>query len=384
MITGIAFAASLLMPQGTTSDEEMSPAPSVLQAEPSEVYRALLAAETNPTPGAAQTIAAGLASGHPEVTARAAWSAGKLQMREVIPQLIELSQAPTALPVRRQAIAALSAMPDPRSEEAALETLESEDLTARTFAARLLGQLKTSAAIAPLVKLLSKQGDGDDRVQAMLALSDIGDPQPLLAAACAISSNGSQLDHALAFAFQSLSNKLPPENECQTLLAVLDHPSTSVRRHAIARLGELRDPSSTQALEERLTEEDEHLLPLLQASLGSVQEQALRSSSPDPDGVSGGLSETRRKLAAGSFICLLLSIATFLLWRVNRRRRAQAWAAVAAQSQEHLSQDASLMEEPWTNPGSPSHTQEYLDPSAQGFRQETEAFHPTGRRSLRR
>ena len=231
MITGIAFAASLLMPQGTTSDEEMSPAPSVLQAEPSEVYRALLAAETNPTPGAAQTIAAGLASGHPEVTARAAWSAGKLQMREVIPQLIELSQAPTALPVRRQAIAALSAMPDPRSEEAALETLESEDLTARTFAARLLGQLKTSAAIAPLVKLLSKQGDGDDRVQAMLALSDIGDPQPLLAAACAISN--------------SITLSPSPFNPCRTNYRPRTNarpcsPCSTIRAHRCAAM-QLRD-----------------------------------------------------------------------------------------------------------------------------------------------
>jgi HEAT repeat protein len=231
---------------------------------------------------------------------------------------------------------------DARSKQTSIDALASDDVALRALAAANLGKLRVAEATPALLGLLPRTGgDERDRAMALLALADIGDPAPLLQAAAAVGDGDAMTLQALAYAFQTLSPKLTGKDEATTLVAALDHPQKILRRYAIQRLGELRDPATARALEGRLGREDRELLPLVQVSLQAVRRDTSgeqRSIGESLTALATRARATWQQLAPnhryaalagiGAIIVLLLLVSVI---RRHARSQAQgvAWAAMA-------------------------------------------------------
>lgn len=234
-------------------------------------HEAIVAAEAERAERVPVVVIEGLESTNVDILRRAAHAAGVLRAVEGVPRLCKLTEHEDA-EVRLQAMAALSNIGDSRSLQAAKAALDSENAEMRRFAIATLGRLRDAAATDALVLHLDSEGVAEDeQLQASLALNDIGDPSALLRAATVIDADGTPVDQALAFMFQTLSPKLANNEEAKVLMAVLDHPSRLVRRYAIQRLGQLRLPTTATALEGRLGKETDSLRPLILVSLDAIR-----------------------------------------------------------------------------------------------------------------
>lgn len=283
----------------------------------------------------------------PVAIAYAAHAVGRLRLTDEVPTLVTLAAKHDDLAVRTQAMWALLQLGDPRSKQTAIQALASDSVELRALAAANLGKLRAAEGSSALLGILSKgTGSADDerdRALALLALADIGDPAPLLQAAAAVHDGTAHTVQALTFLLQTLSPKLSPKEEATTLVAVLDHPQSLVRRYVIQRLGELREPSTVRALEDRLGQETRELLPLVQVSLQAVQHNATDpNQQPWTETLKGfglkaqttwnNLTPNHRYAAFG--IAIALVAAMFLVGVLRRRTRThaqgQAWATMAA------------------------------------------------------
>ena len=177
-----------------------------------------------------------------------------------------------------------------------------------------------------------------------------GDPRCLLGAASAVQTGDTSQDAALAFLFQSLSGKFARDDETKHLMAVLAHPCGLLRRYAIQRLGEMRDPNALPALEGRLANEEKSLRPLVEVALAAIRGKS--QNEPVPSESSEFLATLARKAratwermdmperAVACAIPVTLVIALVLVFvTVARRRRqneAEAWAARVAPSDDFV------------------------------------------------
>lgn len=250
---------------------------------------------------------------------------------------------------------ALTRMRDARAQPAALVGLQSNDTTLRALAATILGAQRVRTAGPALLGVAADPaapGDEQDRIAAITALADIGDQDQLLGLAAAVTNGSSAVAQALTYAFQTLSPQLGPDAEATTLVAVLGHSHSTLRRYAIQRLAELRVPATARALEGRLGREGRELLPLLQVAITQVR--------GDHTGVERSLTEraeelwatllqtwnalpTNQRYAAGcGALILLLILGIGLTARARARNRAagEAWAALAAPSAPEFAETA--------------------------------------------
>jgi HEAT repeat protein len=253
---------SSLIADTVTENRELTP-------EEKQALDALDAAEDS---GAVTPkIVALLNSQSPFIVARAAHLLGKFRHKKAVPLLCEKLRGHVNTEVKRQAMAALCKIRDPKSIEASIDALSSTDSTVRTWAAQNLGYLHAKSAMPRLLDVLAvdPNPDAPDRIAALLALADIGHADCLVPAAVRVKGIGKKDDKAIVYLFQTLSHKLPPEVEAETLMAILDDDSQLLRRFAIQRLGVLQLPMAEVALRERLDKETA-LRALIGVSLQSI------------------------------------------------------------------------------------------------------------------
>lgn len=331
-----------------------------------EVMRAILAAEKAKPTTAPEAVLQALQSANPRVAARAAYALGQLRASEAVPRLCEMIESHPDSEVRHHAMAAASKMKDPRTLQTSLRALESDDLALRTLAAANLGALRSAESTNELLALVGRDQTGEpgdastDRVAAVLALTDLGSHRSLVPASAAVTFEDPALGEALAYMFQTLSPKMEPKDESLALMAVLPHPCKLLRRYAIQRLGQLRDPATKSALEGRLGgEDDESLRTLVEVSLNAVR------GTPSVAGGAGTLESVQEKaaellssaktqwqkldinqramVAAGGGGTLVLAGAfLFLRGRRRRKRSGEQWASMAAPSEgfgDHVAMD---------------------------------------------
>lgn len=338
----------------TPGDAEAQPAPAVetVHTEPpaADELEALRALEAAARPDTDKLLAL-LQSQHPTVVARAAWIAGKRHLTAAVPALAEILGSATDLAVRQHCAAALCQLKDKRALAAATAALSDDDVRVRTLAAMLLGNLGSTAATDALLGMIDeREHDGNtgkrtDVVAAILALADLGTAASLLPTASAITHDDADLGTALAYMFQRHSPSLQKRDEAVLLMAVLTHPATALRRYAIQRLGELRDPSAASALQGRLASEDRELQPVLEVALAAVRGDTGGGKTANDlwdttkanftTLVAKGkqrwaaLDETRRMLLLGCAGVGLLALLGFTRLRARARRRARVEAAAA-------------------------------------------------------
>ncbi len=287
------------------------------------------------------------------VAARAAWLAGRRQVAEVVPELCTMVVAHGSAEVRLQAIQALFVIADQRCQQAVTEALGDADVRVRAQAAACLGRLGNQASIDPLLGLLAERGaDGNpgadgsaDLIAALLALNDLGQPQCLLPAASALPGPRPATATALSYLFQEVSPKLPTREEATLLMAVLDHGEPMLRRYAIQRLGELREPTTALALEGRLATETTELQPLVRISLAAVRgEGTAPADTMERVGTNleligshvgqrwNAMDALRRSMVFGLGVLALGAVIGLILVRRHAARQAGAmiWAAAPA------------------------------------------------------
>ena len=308
----------------------------------------IIAALERRGPKSADDILRYLDSDSPRVVSRAVYALGKLRVTTAIPRLIEIATRHPNIDVRQQTMRALLQSGDPRTVQASIQLLGDADHTVRKLAAANLGRLKAASASDALVALVSKASanpaDDDAAGAALLALGEIGDPGVLLRAAGSHKGVGKKSEEALVWMFQTLSPSMGPADEPQSLMAVLDHPSGLLRRYAIQRLGELRDPSTAAALESRLTQEGDQLRPLVEVSLAAVRGSAVGANESGFAAAARRSFETARETLAGywadpkirgvaiagfaGFLVMGIGL-TIVLRKQRRRRQGETWAAKA-------------------------------------------------------
>lgn len=207
------------------------------------------------------------------IAARAVWLLGEWQAKEAAPEIGQLLLTHGNAGLRLQALAALDRMRDPSSNDAIARATSDEAVAVRALAAQALVRRGVTVAENPLLALLQAHGKErtanapTDVAAALVALHDLGAKEHLLTAAAAVRFTAPETGIALAFLFQGLSPELEPHVEATTLAAVLDHAEPLLRRYAIQRLGELRNPATASALESRLGVENAELEPLIRLSL---------------------------------------------------------------------------------------------------------------------
>jgi HEAT repeat protein len=286
-----------------------------------------------------------LDSDSPRVVARAIFALGKLRASKSVPRLIEVALQSTSIEVQQQAMRALLLFGDRRTIQASMELLASKDATVRKIAATNLGRLKASEARDVLNALAAKtdasRADDEDSAAALLALGEIGDPAVLLLASSSCKSPGKRSEEALVWLFQTLSPKLEGEGEeTKALIAVLDHESTLLRRYAVQRLGDLRDPNAASALEGRLAQENDQLRPLVEVALASIRGGMGEAEKTGLAGVAQQIGAAVQRLwsdrrirgliiAVGSFLAVVAIGLTMVFRRQRKRRKGENWAARA-------------------------------------------------------
>ena len=315
------------------------------------LYAALLKAEDEPTSILPGDVVEALGLEDPRIVVRAAHVAGLAQIKDAVPRLGELVIERPELAVRRQAMKALVRLRDKRSVPASTAALGDDDEAVRALAARNLGRLGAVDARDALLLAVGRRPsdgeEGNDRIDALLALADLGDPSVLGAAALSIDKASGRLGESLAYMFQVLSPKLPREEEATALVDVLGHDSLLLRRYALQRLAKLAVPSTAKALEGRLATEGSELRPLVQVALDATRGDFSNSDSLGVmDRVQllqtklsrawGGLDSTQQTVFLGGG-CVLLVALLAGFWMVRRRARArdsEQWAAMVAPSEQ--------------------------------------------------
>lgn len=346
---------------GTQADGTAGGQPSDLQdmtrltTQERELYERIVALETQPGARAPKEVIDALGSPKPALAARAARLLGMLRAVDAVPKLCETVSVHADPEVQRHAMAALRTLKDRRSVQVSTFALGSDDATLRALAAANLGDLREKSAVRPLLAMISVDGETQvDRMQALVALADIGDPAAMLPAAQAVRTESGDLAEAVAYLVATLAPKLPPEAEAEALLALLDHPSMLVRRHSIQRLGQLKVRSTATALQGRLaTEDDAALRPLIEVALRSLHGNAgTRDDEPGAwiqikewvskqwvflRGKWEALPQERQITVGGVAVGVLLTWLLLRALRRGRRRRAEVehLTALVAPSEEY-------------------------------------------------
>lgn len=310
----------------------------------------IIAALEKRGPSAAAEIVRYLDSESPHIVSRAVYALGKLRSSQAVPRIIELATKHESVDVRQQAIKALTNLGDRRSVQASMHLLADPDATVRKLAAANLGRLKAAEAKDELVALIARASRDpaadEDGAAALLALGEIGDATVLLRAAGSTGGSGKKTEEALVWMFQTLAPKVGADEEPKTLMAVLDHTSTLLRRFAIQRLGELKDPRAAAALESRLGVENDQLRPLVEVSLSAIRGGtagentgvaglARRAMDSTQSAVSSIWNDPRWRtliVAVLAFLAVLAVGLTVAIKRQRRRRQGESWAAMARQS----------------------------------------------------
>lgn len=343
----VCLAALLALTHGGPAQDPVGDSSQPVTIEDHRLMETILSAEQRRQAPVPDEVVGALQSNHSKIAARAAFALGVLNVRQAVPQLCEIVEQHADAEVRRQAMHAVLAIGDPRSVNASIRALGSGDLVVRTLAASNLGRLRATEAIDPLLAVISREAiEGtkhttEDQVAAIVALADIGSHEGLLPAAGAVKTGHRALGAALTYMFQIVSPKLAPNDEAVALVAVLAHPCTLLRRYAIQRLGQLRDPTTVSALEGRLAAEDDAGL----RQLAEVSLQAVRGL-PTPSEDAGALaavaaqwremSATQRGLIGAVGVGTLVLVGAFLAWRMRRRRAlsGEQWAEMTEPSEE--------------------------------------------------
>ncbi len=294
-------------------------------------------------------VTALLAHGNPDIVARACWLLGEWKALDAIVVLGDVAHDHATASVRLQATAALAHMANSATAQGLTRAVQDPDGRVRLCAIQALGRLGAPIATAPAMTLIDHLGSKqptetpNDLVAALVVLHDVGDPANLMPAATAIGFAHPQVGQALTFLFQGLSPRQQPKEEVTTLLAVLDHPEPMLRRYAIQRLGELRDPTTAKALEVRLAAEAADLQPLIRVSLTQVrgdvghEDDDLVARAKNNVAAISQMVERRWKslgstgqIATGATVgIVVLAVIGFL---VARRRTRQSAAVAEAQS----------------------------------------------------
>jgi HEAT repeat protein len=289
------------------------------------------------------------------IAARAAWLLGEWKSVRGVDALAQALAQNGNPDLRLQCAAALDRIQNSAATEALTRGLQDADIAVRAFAVQSLARRKAEGTSQQLLALIERQGSTEpksshkDVTAALIALADLGDTSAMLPAAAAVHFASDESGPALAFLFQELSPKLPPEIEATTLVAALDHCEPLLRRYAIQRLGELRDPTTARALEGRLATEDPALQPLIRVSLAQVRRDkvengadlALRAKS---NAIAIGRlverqwdsMETGTRLSTAATVCVVsFGLLMILVARRRAQRREAAIAAAAASSASH-------------------------------------------------
>lgn len=205
---------------------------------------------------------------------------------------------------------------------------------------------KTGANIAP-------RSAPPQVAAALLALTDIGDPSSLIAAATSVKNPNRTMAEALTYMFQRISPTLEPEQEIKPLVAALDSNCLMLRRYVIQRLGQLKDPTTVTALENRLAKEDKQLQPLITVSLDAIRgdtgigdpeqpaskaKATIREWIKTANAAWAKLTKQQQYMILGGTCGLFLLSVMFLILRIRRRRRlaGEAWANMVNPSDEYL------------------------------------------------
>jgi HEAT repeat protein len=144
---------------------------------------------------------------------------------------------------------------DPVAEQIA--ALRDEDWAIREEAAVLLGRLKDSRAVLPLVSIL-KDRDRSVREAAMAALASIGEPSVEAVGGCLADP-----DLSVQEAASAVLASIADDRVLEPLLRALRSSDWIVRMHATKALGRLKHPDSVPAL-----------IPLLQDKVKAVRAEA--------------------------------------------------------------------------------------------------------------
>ncbi|GAB4146260.1 MAG: hypothetical protein Fur0037_14290 [Planctomycetota bacterium] len=308
-----------------------------------------------------ERIASLLRSSHHSVAARAAWLVGRKKARNCLPALCETASKTGDETVLLHCMAALDEMPSKAALGAALRGLGASDVRVRAIAARLLGKIGSTAAVEPLVALVDervKEGnwsDSPDVVAAIASLSDLGTPSLLLPLASAIPADDPAVGQALAFLFQRLSPTMAAGEEAVLLMATLDHPCRALRRYSVQRLGELRNPAASRALEARLAAEDPEMQKIVEVALAATQRPQVPSENDlwnkartNAQALWGmartrweAMDSSRRLPLAGCAALGLIALLGVLRMQARARRiaREEEAAALVAASPEWLEQE---------------------------------------------
>ena len=207
------------------------------------------------------------------IAARAVWQLGEWNATEAATAIGQLLVTHGNAGLRLQALSALDRLGVPSTTDAISRATDDDAVAVRSLAVQALARRGAAVATQPLLAMLEKRGKArsesapSDIAAALVALHDLGAKNDLLTAATSVRFVAPETGIALAFLFQGLSPRLAPRDEATALLAVLDHADPLLRRYAIQRLGELRDPATTNALEARLGVESAELEPLIRLSL---------------------------------------------------------------------------------------------------------------------
>lgn len=321
-----------------------------LQGQDWADYQAIVTIERGDITVEPSVLIRHLDSDNPIVAARASRALAKLRVQDSAPEICARVLTVLDDGARRQMTKAIVEFGDPRSMATLRQLLGDPDPTIRALAATSVGGEALPADASALLDIISRKeprSNEPDRIAALLALADLGDPRHAGAiAACPV--NGALHEQALGYALQELAPKLEPDAEVALLMASLDHETRIVRRFSIQRLGELGDATAVSALERRLGEEQGELLPLVEVSLA-----ALRGPETTPvstDDVRTGPEEhpvlakakawyygmdpdTRKIVLAGSAGGALVLVA-LIIFAIRRPRRSKTdWAAMAAPSE---------------------------------------------------
>ncbi len=217
------------------------------------------------------------------IATRAAWLLGEWKSVRGVDALAQAIKQSSNADLRLQCAAALDRIQNSPATEALINGLHDTDISVRAFAVQALARRRPTGASQQLLALIERQGAAGsddshkDVAAALIALADLGDTSAMLPAAAAVRFESKETGPALAFLFQELSHKLPQSFEATTLVAALDHQEPLLRRYAIQRLGELRDPTTARALEGRLATEDQALQPLIRVSLAQVRRDQIEN-----------------------------------------------------------------------------------------------------------
>ena len=211
------------------------------------------------------------------IAQRAAWLLGEWKTKDGVEALSQALSHSEHADLRLQCAAALDRIRDDGATDALVRGLHDADISVRAFASQALARRKATGSDKQLIALIEREGGKEpkaahkDVTAALIALVDIGNADAILPAAAAVRFASDETGEALAFLFQELSPKMGPDIEATALVASLGHCEPMLRRYAIQRLGELRNPTTARALEGRLATEDAALQPLIRVSLAQVR-----------------------------------------------------------------------------------------------------------------